>query len=88
VSERSIVVFSAVAGAAVGGLAGYLFLTDAGRRLRQDLEPRLDELVRDLASLQATVGRAREAASQSWRTIREATGSDRRQWHDTQTAPF
>ena len=87
-SERAIVVFSAVVGAALGAAAGYLLLTDAGRQLRKDLEPRLDELSRDLVSLQQTIVRTRDAATQSWRAITEVAGGNRREWRDTQTAPF
>jgi len=35
----------ALAGAAAGGAVGYLFFTREGQRLREDLEPRLVELV-------------------------------------------
>ena len=85
--ERAVVVCSAVLGAALGGLAGYFFLTDSGRRLRRDLEPRLDDLARDLANLQGTVVRARDAAQQGWRAISEVT--DRRNFNDVdQTAPY
>jgi hypothetical protein len=71
-SERSVVVLSAIAGAALGGLTGFLFLTDRGRQLRLDLEPRLDEFARELASLQGTVSRAASAATEGWRMVADA----------------
>ena len=40
--ERSVVVLGAVVGAALGGLAGYLFLTDRGAAVRRDLVLRMN----------------------------------------------
>src|SRR5437588_429418 len=34
-----------VAGAVIGGAAGYLFFTDRGRALRRQIEPALDDIV-------------------------------------------
>lgn len=80
-SERSVVVLGAIVGAALGGMAGYLFLTERGRQLRSELEPRLDELLRELGTLQNTVVRARDAATEGLRVIGEVTGEHRR-WSD------
>jgi len=44
VSERTQVVAATLAGAAVGGLIGYLYFTAGGRRLRREIEPRLTEV--------------------------------------------
>jgi hypothetical protein len=88
-NERSVVVLSAIAGAALGGLAGFLFLTDRGRRLRQELEPRLDEFAREIANLQGTVSRAKSAAAEGWRMVADAAarpaGGD---WTREQGAPY
>lgn len=51
-NDRTSILLSALAGAVVGGCVGYLFLTDEGRQLREDLEPAL-------ADLAAEFGRAR-----------------------------
>jgi gas vesicle protein len=89
VNERSAIVLSALAGAALGGLAGFLFLTDRGRQLRQDLEPRFDEFARELANLQSTVARARSAAVDGWRMVAEAGAkSAPRDWTGEQGAPY
>jgi len=45
VSDRTSILWCALAGAVVGGAAGYLFFTDEGRRLREDLEPKLVDLM-------------------------------------------
>jgi hypothetical protein len=88
VNERSVVALSAIAGAALGGLAGFLFLTDRGRVLRREIEPRLDEFARDLANLQGSVARARSAASEGWRVVRHAAGERGSGWTNDQAAPF
>jgi hypothetical protein len=62
---------AAVLGAAVGGLAGYLYLTEGGRRLRRDLEPRVDRFLDEVRRLRTTVDRARQAAHEG----RHALGS-------------
>jgi gas vesicle protein len=89
VNERTVVICSGLIGAALGALAGYLFLTESGRQLRRDLEPRLDDLARDFVALQGSVSRATDAAQQGWRAINEATGGRRQGWTDAdQTAPY
>ncbi len=86
-SERAAIVCGAVLGAALGGLAGYLFLTEAGTRLRRRLEPQIGEVVRELQALQGAVARARSAASEGWRTA--GGDGDAREWRDAgQTAPY
>ena len=87
-NERSVVVLSAIAGAALGGLAGFLFLTDRGRALRREMEPRLDEFARELSSLQGAVSRARSAASEGWRVVHDATEERGAGWTNDQAAPF
>jgi hypothetical protein len=89
VSERAAIACGAVIGAALGGLAGYLFLTEAGSRLRRRLEPQLGEVVRDLQALQQAVVQARDAASQGWRAAGTDGGDGASEWRDAgQTAPY
>jgi len=73
--ERSMVILGAVVGAALGRLAGYLFLTERGRLLRADFEPKLRAFLDDLANLQATVNRASAAAGDGFRAVTSATGN-------------
>lgn len=74
VNERAVVVLGALAGAALGGVAGYLFLTDRGRHIRQEIEPRMYDLLRELGTLQGTLARAREAAAEGLRAVSQAAG--------------
>jgi len=48
VNERTAICLGAIAGAVVGGALGFLYLTDRGRRLRDDLEPKVSDLIAEL----------------------------------------
>lgn len=69
--DRTALLVGLVAGAVVGGTAGWLFLTDGGRRLRQDLRPHLDDLAERALQLRDTAARAQRAAHESWRAIQD-----------------
>lgn len=58
-SDRTSILLSALAGAIVGGCVGYLYLTDEGRRLREDLEPRLADLATEIDRARSMVKGAR-----------------------------
>lgn len=47
-SDRTSILLGALAGAVVGSAAGYLFFTEEGRRLREDLEPKLMDLMGEI----------------------------------------
>jgi len=55
VDDRSRVLAATVLGAVAGGALGYLYLTDSGRRLRSQIEPKLDDFMRELSSVRGTV---------------------------------
>jgi hypothetical protein len=69
VDDRSRVLLSAMIGALAGGVAGYLYLTDDGQRLRTRIEPGLDDVVREMRRLRSSVEKARLAVEEGWRTI-------------------
>ncbi len=71
--DRGRILLSAVLGALAGGLAGYLYLTEDGRRVRERLEPGLDDVGRELRRLRGAVDRARVAAAEGWQTIEDLT---------------
>jgi len=64
VDDRSRVLLSACLGALVGGVAGYLFLTEDGRQVRERLEPGMDDMLREVRSLRAAAEKARVAAAE------------------------
>jgi hypothetical protein len=74
VSGNSRAVAAVVAGAVLGGIAGYLVFTDHGRWLRRQIEPALDDVARELSSFRGTVHRAAAAASEGWRLLNEGLG--------------
>jgi len=71
VEDRARVLMSACLGALVGGVAGYLFLTDDGRRLRERLEPGMDDLLREMRHLRSAAEKARLAAAEGVQTVHE-----------------
>ena len=73
--ERSRVLLATLMGAVAGGVWGWLYLTEGGRRVRTQIEPKLDDFMRELASVRGTVDKARTAANEGWRSLNEITGS-------------
>jgi hypothetical protein len=73
VNERSSVLWSVVLGAVAGGVVGFLYLTDDGRRMRARLEPGLDDVVREVRRLRSSVDKARLAAEEGWGTVADLT---------------
>jgi gas vesicle protein len=84
---------AAIVGAVVGGVAGYLFLTDDGRRLRRQLEPALEDFARELNSFRSTIAKAAGVANEGWQLLNEAMGesgqaTQSRYPSARQTSPF
>jgi hypothetical protein len=76
VEERSRVLLATLTGAIAGGVWGWLYLTEAGRRARAQVDPKLDDFLRELRNLRGTVEKARTAANEGWRSLNEvATGA-------------
>ena len=38
-------------GAVAGGICGWLYLTEPGRRMRSQIEPKLDDFMRELSNV-------------------------------------
>ena len=60
--NRTAVLIGLVAGAVAGGVAGWLWLTEDGRRVRARLEPRLQDLAGQAMALSASAKRLQVAA--------------------------
>ena len=72
--DRGKVLGATLLGAAIGGLAGYLFLTESGRTLRLELEPRLDNALAEVRRLRAAILKVKEAAREGRRSLSEVLG--------------
>ena len=92
-NENTKAMAAAIVGAVIGGIAGYLFLTEKGRTLRRrQIEPALEELARELSGFSATLQKATGIASEGWKLLGDALGEgdDRapRYGNPRQTSPF
>ena len=73
--ERSRVLTATVLGALAGGVWGWLYLTENGRRVRSQIEPKLDDFMRELQNVRGTVEKAKTAANEGWRSLNDVTGA-------------
>lgn len=69
--DRSRILLSVFLGAVAGGVAGYLYLTEDGRRVRERLGPGMDDVVREVRRLRSTVDSARTATREGWAAIED-----------------
>jgi hypothetical protein len=74
VDERSRVLMATFLGAVVGGVWGWLYMTESGRRVRNQIEPKLDDFMNELTRARGTVEKARSAANEGWRSLSDITG--------------
>ena len=89
-TENARTVAATVVGAILGGMAGYLLFTERGRALRRELEPAIDDFVRELNHLRGTVDKAAGVAAEGWRLLNETAGQPSQPRYSTphQTSPF
>ena len=79
--ERTRVLLATFLGAVVGGTWGWLYLTDNGRQIRDQIEPKLDDFMTELTRVRGTVDKARTAATEGWRSLNEvAAGAQSGRW--------
>ena len=83
--EQSRVLLSTLLGAALGGLAGYLYLTEQGRHVRAQIDPTLDGIVAELERARVTADKVREVAREGQLTLNDLVGEDRARaaWEST-----
>lgn len=74
-NDSSRVVFAALIGAAAGAAWGYLYLTEGGRRVRSQLEPKLDDFIGEVRRMRGTIEKARAAADEGWQSLNDITGA-------------
>lgn len=78
--ERARVLMATFVGAALGGVYGWLYLTANGRRMREQIEPKLDDFIGEITRVRGTVEKARSAANEGWRSLSEITGGGQGRW--------
>ena len=88
--NNSRVIAATLVGAVVGGVAGYLFFTEQGRRVRRQLEPALEDFTRELMSFRATIQKAAGVANEGWKLLNDAIGENAAPRYPGahQTSPF
>ena len=69
--ERSRVLMATMLGAVAGGVWGWLYMTEGGRRVRDQIEPRLDDFMNEISRVRGTVEKARSAANEGWRSLND-----------------
>ena len=67
--DRTSILLSMAAGAALGGFAGFLLFTDRGRAFRRDLEPQLEEFFGEAQRLTAAFDKTRRAVKDGLATL-------------------
>ena len=78
--ERSRVLMATFLGAVVGGVWGWLYMTESGRRVRNQIEPKLDDFMNELTRARGTVEKARTAANEGWRSLSDIAGAAPGRW--------
>ena len=77
--ERSRVLMATLMGAVAGGVWGWLYLTEQGRRVREQIE--LDDFIGEISRVRGTVEKARTAADEGWRSLSDmAAGTQGGRW--------
>jgi gas vesicle protein len=80
VTEGSRVFLSTLVGAIVGAAAGYLYFTDTGRRIRSQIEPKLDDAMHEIVRIRGTVSKVQAVATEGWRSLSQMSGEGAPQW--------
>ena len=79
--ERSRVLMATLMGAVAGGVWGWLYLTEQGGRVREQIEPKLDDFIGEISRVRGTVEKARTAADEGWRSLSDmAAGTQGGRW--------
>jgi gas vesicle protein len=75
-SERHVMILGGLIGACAGAAAGFVFFTPRGRRLRRELQPEIDVMIREAMRLTHVVDEVKSGrpatqagaaeGSQSW----------------------
>ena len=70
-NDSRMMVAGAMVGALIGAAATYLCFTDAGKGVRDRMEPAVDDLRREFARFQKTIEKVGEMANEGLRVVNE-----------------
>jgi gas vesicle protein len=71
VSDSRVITAGAIVGAVIGAAASYLFFTQAGKQVRDRLEPAVDDMRREFVRFQKTVEKLGDMANDGIRVVNE-----------------
>jgi gas vesicle protein len=71
VDDRGRIAMAIGLGALVGGVAGYLLFTERGKQMRDELEPRLNDVMGEIDRLRQTFESTRTAVAEGWRSFNQ-----------------
>lgn len=75
-------------GAVIGGIAGYMFFTEEGRRWRRQLEPQVEGLINELQQFRGTLAKASSVAGEGWRILNETMQEHHGQPPSAEAGPY
>ena len=70
-TDRTLIFSGAIVGALVGAAGSYLFFTEAGRSLRDRLEPTVDDLMKEFQKFRRTLEKVGDMANDGMRAFNE-----------------
>lgn len=75
--ERSRVLWTSLLGAALGGVVGYLYMTEQGQRVREQIEPTLDSIGTELQRAREAGEKMKDVAKEGQQTLNSIVGEGR-----------
>lgn len=79
--------WAVIAGAALGGLIGFLFFTERGRHLRARLEPAIDDLLEKAHGWRGAIEQVSAFAAEAGATAGAAPPAGATEWGDGGSQP-
>jgi phosphoserine aminotransferase len=74
-TERSRVLTAACAGAVIGGICGWVYLTERGRKVRSQVETVIDRLADEIKQTRETSEKAKFALDEGRRLVTDVKAS-------------
>jgi hypothetical protein len=75
--ERSRVLLTSLLGAALGGVVGFLYMTENGQRVREQIEPALDAIGSELRRARDAGEKVKNVAKEGQQTLNSIVGEGR-----------